>query len=229
MNTDALLAGAHGLIGHELAAQWARMPAHPMNRPAAATLHLLVRPDTAAPVRKGAPSAQPQQQLHVVDFLQLPRLPAALTAFCCLGATQKSAEAQEAFRAVDHHAVLAFARAAQAAGVQRFGVVSAQGADPQARSLYHRLKGEMEAELQLLGFASLVIARPALLVGEPAVPAQASRPGPGLALALAAPLLPKAWRPIKAATVARALVKAVAQAAPGVRVLEPAELFRCGA
>ena len=58
-----------------------------------------------------------------------------------------------------------------------------------------------------LGFASLVIARPSLLAGDRAALGQPQRPGERLALALTAPLaalIPKAWRPIEAATVARA-------------------------
>ena len=45
------------------------------------------------------------------------------------------AGSQAAFRAVDFDAVLAFARAAQQAGVKRFGVVSALGADAQSREI----------------------------------------------------------------------------------------------
>jgi uncharacterized protein YbjT (DUF2867 family) len=214
---DALLAGATGLIGHELARLWAA------SVPAPARLHLLVRRPLAA---------GPRQAVHVVDFGQLPRLPRAGSACCCLGTTIKAAGSQEAFRAVDQHAVLAFARAARAAGVSRFAVVSALGADPHSRTFYNRVKGEMEADLATVGFASLVIARPSLLAGNRAALDQPLRAGERLALAVTAPLtalIPKAWRPIQAATVARALLRALAEAAPGVRVLESAALQDLGA
>ncbi len=213
---DALLAGATGLTGHELAALWAAAV------PSPATLHLLVRRALPAGAR---------QKVHVVDFQQLPVLPAASSAYCCLGTTIKVAGSQAAFRAVDHTAVLAFARAARAAGVQRFAVVSALGASPRAVSFYSRVKGEMEADLATLGFASLVIARPSLLAGKRSALTQAPRLGEQLALAFTAPLtpfIPKAWRPIEAATVARALLRAVAQGTPGVRVLESAALQDLG-
>lgn len=211
---SALLAGGTGLIGRELAAQW----------PGPGPLHLLLR-------RALAPSAA-GQRVHVVDFAALPPLPAADAAFCALGTTIKQAGSQEAFRAVDHDAVLAFARAARTAGVRRFGVVSALGADAQSRVFYNRVKGEMEAELQRLGFARLVIARPSLLAGDRAATGQPTRMGERLTLALTAPLaplIPKAWRPIQAATVARALRLALAQDGPAVQVLESAQLQELGA
>ena len=153
-------------------------------------------------------------------------------AFCCLGTTIKVAGSQAAFRAVDFDAVLHFARAAQRAGVRRFGVVSALGASASSASFYNRVKGEMEAELATLGFSSLVIARPSLLAGDRAPLGQPQRLGERLALAVAAPLatfIPLAWRPIEAATVARALLRAVAAGAPGVLVLESAALQGLGA
>ena len=210
----ALLAGATGLIGRELAKHWT----------GPGPLHLLVR--------RAVPPRPPLQRVHVVDFAALPPLPEADTAFCCLGTTIKVAGSQAAFREVDHGAVLAFARASRRAGVRHFGVVSALGADARSGSFYSRVKGEMEAELATLGFASLLIARPSLLVGDRAALGQPQRLGERLALALSAPfapLIPKAWRPIAAASVARALLRGVAQAQSGVRIVESAALQELGA
>jgi uncharacterized protein YbjT (DUF2867 family) len=210
---DALLAGATGLIGRALAQGWA----------GPGTLHLLVRRPLAAPSALTC--------VHVVDFGALPPLPPAQDAYCTLGTTIKTAGSEAAFRAVDFDAVLAFARAARAAGVRRFAVVSALGADAQARIFYNRVKGEMEVALATVGFERLVIARPSLLAGDRATLGQPARPAERLALALTRPLagvIPKAWRPIEAATVARALRLEMADPAPGVRVLESAELHDRG-
>ncbi len=204
----ALLAGGSGLVGRELAALW----------PGPGTLHLLLR---------RAQAAGPHQSVRVVDFTELGRLPAAHDAYCCLGTTLKMAGSPAAFRAVDLEAVLAFARAAQAAGVQRLAVVSALGADAGSRSLYMRTKGEMEQALGGMGFGRLVIARPSLLTGDRQALGQPTRPAEALALALARPLapwIPPAWRPIAARTVARALLRALAQGESGVEVLESAQL-----
>ena len=56
-------------------------------------------------------------------------------------------------------------RAAKAAQAQRFVVVSSAGADPAAKNFYLRTKGEMEEALQGVGFASLDILQPGLLLG----------------------------------------------------------------
>ncbi len=90
---------------------------------------------------------------------------ACSTAFCCIGTTIRAAGSQQAFRAADVDAVLAFARAARAAQAQRFVVVSAARADPASRNFYLRTKGEMEAALPAIGFPSLDILQPGLLLG----------------------------------------------------------------
>jgi FKBP-type peptidyl-prolyl cis-trans isomerase len=68
----------------------------------------------------------------VADFDDLPPLPQAQVAVCALGTTRAKAGSDAAFRAVDHDAVLAFARAAKAAGVTHFILVSSVGANPKA-------------------------------------------------------------------------------------------------
>jgi uncharacterized protein YbjT (DUF2867 family) len=94
-----LLAGATGLVGREI-------------------LTGLLADDTVAAVhalgRRDAPFAHPKLIQHRVDFKTLRALPATLAApteaFIALGTTIKVAGSQEAFRAVDHDAVLAVAR-----------------------------------------------------------------------------------------------------------------------
>lgn len=210
---DALLAGATGLVGRALAAAWS----------GPGTLHLLVR--------RPMPAPGGHCRVQVVDYEALPALPPAGTALCTLGTTIKAAGSPEAFRAVDFDAVLRFALAARAAGVERFAVVSALGADAGSRNLYRRVKGEMEAAVAGVGFRTLVIAQPSLLAGDRAALGQAPRRAERLALALTAPLaalIPLAWRPIEASTVARALLRALADAQPGITRLSSAALQRLG-
>lgn len=210
---DTLLAGATGLIGRAYAAQW-RGPGR---------LHLLVR--------RPVPAPGPHCRVHVVDYAALPALPPARDAFCALGTTIAVAGSQAAFRAVDFDAVLAFARAARAAGVRRFGLVSALGAEARSRNFYSRVKGEAEAAVVALGFESLVIARPSLLLGDRAALGQPERRGERLGQALTrhiGGLIPAAWRPIEAEVVARALQRAVAEGRPGTRILPSGELQALG-
>lgn len=210
---DALLAGATGLIGQALARQWA----------GPGTLHLLVRRQVPAP--------SPACRVQVVDFAALPALPPAESAFCALGTTIQLAGSQAAFRTVDLEAVLAFARAARAAGVRRFGLVSALGADARSRNFYSRVKGEAEAAVMALGFESLVIARPSLLLGDRAALGQPARRGEQVGQALArhvGGLIPATWRPIAAEVVARALMRALAEVRPGIRRLASGEMQALG-
>lgn len=213
-----LLAGSTGLVGRALLTQ-------SLARPDLRAAHLLLRrppPGTAADARV---------QAWVVDFGALPALPAADAALCALGTTIKVAGSQAAFRAVDHDAVLAFARAARVAGARRFGLVSALGADARSRVFYNRVKGETEDGVRALGFTTLVIARPSLLLGDRRALGQPPRRGEGLGQRLAAPLaplLPAAWRPIEAEVVARALLRCLATAGAGTQVLESGQLQALG-
>lgn len=83
-----------------------------------------------------------------------------------LGTTwNKAGKSEEAFRAVDQDLVLATARAAHAAGVQRMVSISSVGADPMAKNFYLRVKGEVEGALSKVGFSRLDLLRPGLLKG----------------------------------------------------------------
>src|SRR5665213_625562 len=86
-------------------------------------------------------------------------------AFCCLGTSLRAAGGEAAFRAVDHDLVLAFARAALAAGAQRLVFVSAVGADAGSKNFYLRVKGETERALESLRPRSLDLLQPSLLLG----------------------------------------------------------------
>ena len=101
----------------------------------------------------------------VADFAALPPLPPARVAISALGTTIRAAGSQAAFRAVDHDAVLAFARGAQAAGVHHFIVITAVGADATSGIFYSRVKGEVERDLAALGFERLDILQPGLILG----------------------------------------------------------------
>jgi len=87
-------------------------------------------------------------------------------AYCCLGTTIKAAGSEAAFRRVDHDFVLNSARFAKKCGAKQFSMVSALGANPEARSLYNRTKGEVEAAVLAENFPTLKIFRPSLLKGE---------------------------------------------------------------
>jgi uncharacterized protein YbjT (DUF2867 family) len=155
----------------------------------------------------------------VADFDDLPPLPPARVAVCALGTTRAKAGSDAAFRAVDHDAVVAFARAAQAAGVTHFILVSSVGADPKSRLLYPRTKGEVEAALAAMGFARLDILQPGLLIGPKDYQRSERRPVERF-LQWAAPIMdramPRALGSLPAQKVAAAILALAAQRQPGL-------------
>jgi len=209
----ALLAGATGLVGR-------------------AMLPLLLRGHRSVDLllRRAAPElgADPRLRNHVVDFARLgDKVPAVDDVFIALGTTIAVAGSEAAFRAVDFDAVVATAHAARAAGATRLALVSALGADAGSRVFYNRVKGETEAAVAGLGYASITIARPSLLLGDREALGQPVRRMEALAMRFSGPLsrlVPRAVRPIAAADVAAALVAATARGEPGVRILASGEM-----
>jgi uncharacterized protein YbjT (DUF2867 family) len=193
-----MIAGASGLVGRELLAGL-------LADDSVAAVHSLGRRELSL--------AHPKLTQHRVDFSQaLPALPRVDEAFIALGTTTKVAGSREAFRAVDHDAVLAAARAAKAAGATRLGLVSAMGADKRSAIFYNRVKGETEEALAALGFDTLVIARPSFLAGDRESLGQPVRGGEGLALKISrvlAPFIPDNLKSIDVKLVAHALLDAV--------------------
>ena len=86
---------------------------------------------------------------------------------CALGTTmQKAGKDEEAFRSVDHELVVSCARAARAAGIEHFILVSSVGADVLAKSFYLRVKGGVEEAVSRMRFRRLDIVRPGLIRGK---------------------------------------------------------------
>jgi len=133
--------------------------------------HLLARPDVARIVaigRRTLPIQHAKLEWRVVDLRNRPAIASVLPAgvgvgICCLGTTLKQAGSKDAFRRVDHDAVVTFAEAALERGAQRFVLVSSLGADPRARNFYLRTKGETEAAAARLGYTQLTVLRPSFI------------------------------------------------------------------
>lgn len=139
------------------------------------------------------------------------------TVFCALGTTLKKAGSKEAFEQVDLHAVLAAARWGKARGARNFLVVSAMGADPHSKLFYNRTKGRMEAELKKIGYTSLNIFQPSLLLGHRLESRPLERFGQVLLSALSplARLISKDLPAVHARVVAHAMVRAAYPPVPG--------------
>lgn len=204
--TTAWLAGGSGLVGGEL-------------------LRLLLADPSFTKVvsvgRRTLPLEDATLVQAKVDFADpgsFESLAAADVAFSCLGTTIKKAGSQDAFRAVDQHAVVSFAKAAKAKGARVFVHVSSLGASPRASSFYSRVKGETEAELEKLGFESVYALRPSILDGDREERRPLERVGLAFARALG-PVLGK-YRPTAASAVARTMIAKAKAAEPAAHVIE---------
>ena len=210
----AIVAGASGLVG-----------GHCLRRLLASGLHEHV----IAFVRGPLNVTHKRLQQRTVDFERLGRMsafPRAQDVFCCLGTTMKKAGSEEAFRKVDYEYVVRLAESSIRTGADRFFLVSAVGADPKSRIFYSRVKGEAEEAVARLGFAGLHIFRPSFLVGR----RPEKRPGEELGIA-AARLVSgvlfgpaRKYRPIKADTVARAMIVIAREGSPGAHVYNSDEM-----
>lgn len=210
MSRTALLAGATGLIGSHV-------------------LQLLLADDAWTRVvtvgRRTTPHQHEKLEQRLLDLGELETgsdLPHADDVFCCLGTTIKRAGSQPAFRRVDHAFIVGLGRAGIRAGATQFLLVSAIGADPKSRVFYSRVKGETETAIGRLHYRSTQILRPSLLLGA----RHEFRPGERMAM-VGAPFLSLAligrlrrYRPIRAETVARAMVKLAREAPLGPNVFE---------
>ena len=142
---------------------------------------------------------------------------------CALGSTKAKAGSEEAFRHTDYDLPLLFASAAKAARVETYALVSAIGASPTSRFFYARTKGELERELQKVGFNSLTICRPSIIAGD----REERRFAEGIALAASrflAPILPKKFHVNPATSIASALLRSIIDAEPGCRWIYSEEM-----
>lgn len=149
----------------------------------------------------------------------------AATVICALGSTMKKAGSKDAFYKVDFTYAFNLAKTARQNGASQFLLVSALGASPKALSFYARVKGELEKEVAGLGFESLTIFRPSLMLGKRGE----FRMGEEIAKVVAPRVnfaIPKKYRPIEAETVAAALWIAARLKKPGVNIYESDAISR---
>lgn len=176
------------------------------------------------------PSPKVEEKVVDYDALDPSAFAGVNEVYACLGTTIKKAGSQDAFRKVDHDYTLAIANAAKAAGVERFAVVSSVGANARSSNFYLRVKGETDEAIEKIGFPSLVIARPSMLVGN----REESRPGEKVGIAMSKVFTfamvggLKKYRPIEARRVAGAMIAAVARGSGSATILEHDDLVELG-
>jgi len=147
-------------------------------------------------------------------------------AFCALGTTIATAGSKDAFYHVDHDMVIDFAKNAKEAGAKTFVLVSSVGANPNTSNFYLKVKGETEKDLEAIGFDSLIILRPSMLMGERKEFRLGELIGKGI-MTLANPLMLGSlskYKGIQGKTVANAMLKLGKENLKGIHVLEGNDL-----
>jgi uncharacterized protein YbjT (DUF2867 family) len=206
----ALLVGATGLVGSHCLELLGSDPGYER-------VIALVR-------RKIAGPTSPKVEQHLIDFDHLDQLPASVRAedvFCALGTTIKQAGSEAAFRKVDLDYPVRIAQVMLDRGAQQFIVVSSLGANPKARVMYSRVKGEMEAAVSALAYRSITIVRPSLLLGE----RKEFRLGEELAKRVGF-LMTASYKPVHARKVAAAMIAAAKRRSPGTHIVDSAAISR---
>lgn len=205
-----MLVGASGEVGREVLAQALA------DRRVAEVVALTRRPLPAAKKLKNI----------VVDFDRLPedaKWWAVDAVVCTLGTTLRAAGSKEKFAAIDRDLPVRIGQLARAAGATCFALNSSLGADPGSGNFYLRTKGEAEDGIRRLAYPGFVIVRPSLIDAN----RRESRPGERAALAVArhlGGLVPRRWRAVTPAEIARALLAGALAEMPGERVVESGDL-----
>ena len=207
----ALIAGPTGLIGKQV-------------------LEMLLASDqyerVVAYTRKALTPHTKLQQLQfsggTMDGLTDPTLRVD-DVFCCLGTTMGKAKSKEKFYQVDFHYPVELGKIGAAHGAQRYLLVSALGAKKDSKIYYNRVKGEVEEAISKLGFPAVHIFRPSLLLGS----REETRSGEDAAkffYSLFGFLIPKKYKGIDSAKVARAMVHYASTSNKGVFIHESVDL-----
>ncbi|TGL97531.1 oxidoreductase [Leptospira barantonii] len=204
----ALVAGATGLIGKYLLEELKSSGNY-------SKVYALVRKPGSV---QGA-----EEIVSDYDTLAASSIPKGITdVFCSLGTTISKAGSQENFKKVDYEYVLKVAKLTKEKGARSFLVVTALGADVKSFVFYNRVKGEIERDLEGIGFPFLGIFRPSLLEGE----REEARTGEAVGQFFAKIINPfllggtRKYRSIHGRTVAKAMISIAQKEPAGVRILE---------
>ena len=181
--------------------------------------------DVVVLARSERPSGLTSRKIewHPVDFNRLESYANLFEVdqiICALGTTRRKTPDKATYRRIDYGYSLAAAKLGLSHGATHYLAVTAVGASSRSRIFYNQLKGELEDDLRKIGYRSLTIARPSVLMGERAEERRSEK----LAWKLAF-ITPRKYRPVKFTAVARSLCDAAREDRPGVRIIDNREIL----
>lgn len=209
-----LVAGATGLIGHEL-------------------IILLLENKSIEEVvslaRKPLSIDHPKLIQLKVDFDSLGNFAEEIygdAVYCCIGTTKNKTPNLKEYYKIDHDYPVNLAVIASRNEVKQFHLISALGANEKSNIFYNRLKGETEQDIKKLRFNSIHIYQPSLLTGK----RQEIRPleaAASILMKIINPLLIgnlKKYRSIRASTIAQAMINQTLKQTEGIHTYSSQEI-----
>jgi uncharacterized protein YbjT (DUF2867 family) len=214
MSKTANVIGATGLVGRELVNQ------------------LLQSEDIEKVrvfVRREFNSLHPKIEQHIVNFDEdtswKPFLEGEIL-FSTMGTTLKQAGSKANQYKIDYTYQYRFAEEASRAGIPVYVLVSSAGANAKSLLFYSRIKGELDDAVQKLPFKKVIILRPSILDGI----REKRRPLEEKSIRIMGAIsgfLFKKFRPVPAATVAKAMIRgAVGEGIIKNCIINPEEIFK---
>ncbi|MCY1721374.1 NAD(P)H-binding protein [Prolixibacteraceae bacterium Z1-6] len=161
-------------------------------------------------VRRDAEISHPKLEQHIVDLgdeKSWEKLLKGDVLFSTLGTTLKQTGSKEKQYEIDYTLNLKFATKAKENEIEHYVLVSSIGANPKSKIFYTRMKGELDNAVAQIGFEKLTILRPASLTGERSKKRMIETVSIPIIVFLTKFMLKK-YRPISAALVAQAMIKA---------------------
>jgi uncharacterized protein YbjT (DUF2867 family) len=213
MSKTANVIGATGLVGRELVNQL-------LQNPEIEKVRIFVRREFNG--------LHPKLEQHIVDFDNdaswKPFLGGDIL-FSSMGTTLKQSGSKANQYKIDYTYQYRFAEEASLAGIPVYVLVSSAGASSKSMIFYSRIKGELDDAVQKLPFQKVIIIRPSILAGNRekrrAVEEQSIR-----VMGLISKFLFKKYRPVPAATVAKAMIRgALGESAVNHSIVNPGEVF----
>lgn len=206
----ALIAGSTGLIGQQLRQLLIESPFY--EKVIAITRHDL-------PVH----SKLVQIKMEFGSITENSAMIKADDVFCCIGTTIAKVGSKEKFRQVDFYYPYLLARTTFATGAKQYLIVTSLGANKSSSIFYNEVKGEVEEAVSAVGFDSVHIFRPSLLLGD----RQEKRPGEDTAklfYQIFGFLIPRKYKAISSTKVANAMLYFATQDKKGIFIHESGEL-----
>jgi len=206
----ALLAGSTGLIGSQLLQLLLEAPQY----------------DKVIALTRRGITAHPKLVQVKVEFENIAEKVDGLVAddvFCCLGTTMEKAGSKEEFHKVDFEYPYLLAKATQQKGARQFMLTSSLGANKKSSIYYNKVKGEIEEAVSAIGFETVHIFRPSLLLGQRSEK-RSAEVAAKLFYKVFGFLIPGKYKAIESAKVATAMIYFASQNKSGNFIHESIEL-----